>query len=109
MQSAYKKSPPTEKETFTKTPKKTTMAEPKRKTKKEEKSEGVFTETEGKIKDGGLRKALKVDKDYKFSSSSLKPLLKHEEGKKFTFQDNQFFMSEKLKKQIQLAVNMMKK
>ena len=100
------KKPPTEKETFQKKPKKAKASSPKRKSKKEE--EGVFTETENKIKDGGLRKALKVDKDYKFTKSDLSPLLKHEEGKSFMFQGKKFKMTDKLKKQITLAINMMK-
>ena len=102
----YQQKKPTEKETFTKTPTKSKASSPKRKSKKEE--EGVFTETENKIKEGGLRKALKVDKDYKFSRSDLAPLLKHEEGKSFMFQSKRFKMTDKLKKQITLAINMMK-
>ena len=98
------KKPPTEKNTFEKTPKKVKASEPKRKSKSEE---GVFTETENKIKEGGLRKSLKVDKDYKFTKSDLTPLLKHEEGKKFMFQGKSFTMTDKLKRQIRLAVNMM--
>ena len=100
------KKPPTEEQTFTSKPKKSKASAPKRKSKREE--EGVFTETENKIKEGGLRKALRVDKDYKFSKSDLSPLLKHEEGKSFMFQGKRFKMTEKLKKQITLALNMMK-
>lgn len=96
---------PTTKETFEKAPKKSKASEPKRKSKEEE---GVFTETEGKIKEGGLRKALKVDKDYKFTKTALSPLLKHDIGDKFKFQNKQFIMTDKLKKQIRLALNMMK-
>jgi pyruvate/2-oxoglutarate dehydrogenase complex dihydrolipoamide acyltransferase (E2) component len=100
------KKPPTEKETFTTKPKKAKSSSPKRKSKKEE--EGVFTATEGKIKEGGLRKALKVDKDYKFSKSDLSPLLKHEDGKTFMFQGKKFKMTDNLKKKITLAINMLK-
>ena len=100
------KKPPSEKNTFTSTPKKSKASAPKRKSKREE--EGVFSETEGNIKQGGLRKALKVDKDYKFSKSDLSPLLKHEDGKSFMFQGKRFKMTDKLKKQITLAINMMK-
>ena len=100
------KKPPSEKDTFQKTPKKSKASSPKRKSKKEE--EGVFSETEGNIKQGGLRKALKVEKDYKFSKSDLSPLLKHEDGKSFMFQGKRFKMTDKLKKQITLAINMMK-
>ena len=100
------KKPPSEKDTFQKKPKKSKASSPKRKSKKEE--EGVFTATEGAIKEGGLRKSLKVDKDYKFTKSDLSPLLKHEDGKSFTFQGKRFKMTDKLKKQITLAINMMK-
>ena len=102
----HKDKPPSEKNTFTSTPKKSKASAPKRKSKREE--EGVFSETEGNIKQGGLRKALKVDKDYKFSKSDLSPLLKHEDGKSFMFQGKRFKMTDKLKKQITLAINMMK-
>ena len=98
------KKPPSEKNTFEKAPKKSPASEPKRKSKSEE---GVFTETEGKIKEGGLRKSLKVDKDYKFAKSDLTPLLKHEVSKKFMFQGKSFIMTDKLKRQIRLAVNML--
>ena len=95
---------PTERDTFEKKPKQSRASVPKRKSKKEDK--GVFTETEGEIKIGGLRKALNVDKDYKFTKSDLSPLLKHEEGKKFMFQGKSHTMTAKLKKQIRLAINM---
>ncbi len=98
------KKPPSEKDTFQKAPKKVKASEPKRKSKKEE---GVFTETENKVKEGGLRKSLKVDKDYKFAKSDLTPLLKHEVSKKFQFQGKTFTMTERLKKQIRLAINML--
>tara|TARA_A100000171_G_C2103548_1_gene131033 strand:+ start:36 stop:341 length:306 start_codon:yes stop_codon:yes gene_type:complete len=61
-----------------------------------------------KIKEGGLRASLKVGKDYKFSKSKLTPLLKAEIGKTFTFDNKKIKMTEKMKKQIQLAINMMK-
>jgi len=61
-----------------------------------------------KIKEGGLRSSLKVDKDYKFSKSSLTPLLKKEVGSTFKFEDKNIKMTDKLKKQIRLALNMMK-
>ncbi len=100
----YQQKKPTEKDTFQKTPKKAKLSSPKRKSKKEE---SLFTETDNKIKEGGLRKALRVDKDYKFSRSDLSPLLKHEEGKSFMFQSKKFKMTTKLKKQITLALNML--
>ena len=100
------KKPPSEKDTFQISPKKSKFSSPKRKSKKEE--EGVFTEIENKINDGSLRKALKVDKDYKFSKSELAPLLKHESGKSFNFQGKKFKMTDSLKKKITLAINMLK-
>lgn len=103
----YKSKPPSEKETFQKAPKKSKSSDPKRKTKEEEK-EGVFSETEGKIKQGGLRSSLKVDKDYKFTKSKLQPLLKHDVGDKFKFENKSITMTDKIKKQIRLAINMMK-
>ena len=101
----YKQKPPTEKETFTTKPKKSKSSSPKRKSKKEE--EGVFTETANKVKEGGLRTALRVDKDYKFSKSDLAPLIKHESGKSFMFQGKKFKMTDKLRKQITLALNLL--
>ena len=99
------KKPPSEKETFEKTPKKSKASSPKRKSKKEE--EGVFTATEGAIKQGSLRKELKVEKDYKFTKSDLAPLIKHESGKSFNFQGKKFKMTDNLKKKITLALNML--
>lgn len=98
---------PTEQETFKSKPKTSKSSKPVRKTKQEE-SEGVFDAVKNKIKDGGLRKALKVDKDYKFSKSDLAPLLKHDIGIKFKFQNKNFTMTERMKKMIRLALNMMK-
>jgi len=95
---------PTEKDTFEKMPKKNKASAPVRKSKREE---GVFTSTEKKIKPGALRKALDVDKDYNFSKSDLSPLLKFEIGKSFMFKGKKFIMSERLKKMIRLAINMM--
>lgn len=93
-----------EKDVFEKKPKATkTSAKPK---KGEEGEERLFDDLE--IKEGGLRSSLKVPKDYKFTKSKLRPLLKHEEGKAFEFEGKKIKMSEKLRKQIQLALNMMK-
>ena len=74
----------------------------------EEKEEPLYDEVKGKIKSDGLRKALKVDKEYKFKKPALNKLLKHEEGAKFSFEGHEFKMTEKLRKQVQLALNMMK-
>ena len=73
----------------------------------EEKEEPLYDEVKGKIKSDGLRKALKVDKEYKFKKPALNKLLKHEEGAKFTFEGNEFKMTEKLRKQVQLALNLL--
>ncbi len=102
-----KEEKPKKKEVFETKPKepKKAKAIPK---KGEKDEEGVFDETKGKIKEGGLRKALKVDKDYKFTRPKLTKLLKLDDGAKFDFEDNQFKMTDSLKKKIQLAVNMMK-
>jgi len=61
-----------------------------------------------KIKEGGLRSSLKVDKDYKFSKSKLAPLVKKEVGTTFKFEGRNIKMTEKIKKQVRLAINMMK-
>ena len=100
----YQQKKPSEKDIFQKTPKKSKASSAKRQSKKEE--EGVFSETEGNIKQGGLRTALKVDKDYKFTKSDLATLLKHESGKSFMFQGKRFKMTDKLKRQLTLALNM---
>lgn len=92
---------------FEKKPKESKKAKPVPK-KGEKDDGGVFDETKGTIKEGGLRKALKVGSDYKFKRTELTKLLKVEPGDNFKFNDNTFKMTEKLKKQIQLAVNMMK-
>lgn len=100
----YNSKKPTEQETFKSKPKTNKSSKPVRKTKQEE-SEGLFQDTKN-IKDGGLRKALKVDKDYKFSKSDLAPLLKNDVGDKFRFQNKNFTMTERMKKMIRLAINM---
>lgn len=73
------------------------------------KSKGLFTETEGEIKEGGLRKMLKVKKDFKFKLPELRKLSKLDEGKEFKFEGKDFKMTKLMKKRIQLAINMMKK
>ena len=60
------------------------------------------------IKKGGLRNSLKVDKDYKFTKSKLRPLLKHEEGKTFDFEGKTIKMTEKIRKQVQLSLSRLK-
>ena len=95
------------KDIFEKKPKESKRAKPVPK-KNDKDDERLYEATDGKIKEGGLRRALKVDKDYKFKKGVLQKLLKHEEGKKFDFEGHSFTMTEKLRKQIQLAVNMLK-
>lgn len=93
-----------EKDVFEKKPKSVKVnAKPR---KGEEGEERLFDDL--KIKEGGLRAAMKVGKDYKFTKSKLSPLLKHEIGKSFEFEGKKIKMTEKLRKQIQLAINMMK-
>jgi len=79
-----------------------------KKSKKEDEG-GVFSETEGKIKEGGLRRALKIKTDGEpLTKKELSPLLKHDNDKTFQFRGNSIKMTDKLKKQIRLALNMMK-
>jgi len=93
---------------FEKKPKTAKKAQPQRRNKEEE-SEGVFDAVKkGKIKEGGLRRSLKVDKDFKFSKSNLSPLLKHADGDKFKFENKQITMTDRIKKQVQLAINFLK-
>ena len=95
------------KDVFEKKPKESKKAKPAPK-KGDKDDERLYEATDGKIKEGGLRRALKVDKDYKFKKGVLQKLLKHEEGKKFDFEGHTITMTEKLRKQIQLAINMLK-
>lgn len=60
------------------------------------------------FKKGGLRKALKVGDDYKFKRSELNKLKKVEVGDMFDFHSKKHKMTSRLKKQITLAVNLMK-
>jgi len=92
------------KEVFEKKPKVTKV---KPKPKQGEKDEEELYDNL-KIKEGGLRASLKVDKDYKFTKSKLTPLLKKEVGSTFKFEGRNIKMTEKIKKQIRLAINMMK-
>jgi len=71
------------------------------------KSKGLFDEVKDDIKEDGLRKQLKVKKDYKFKIGELKKLDKVKEGDAFKFQGKDFKMTKLLKKRIQLAINMM--
>jgi hypothetical protein len=62
-----------------------------------------------KFRKGGLRRSLKVGDDYKFKRSELKKLSKIEVGEKFEFHGKTHKMTERLKKQIVLGMNLMKK
>ena len=104
MPGHYEKSKQKESDVFDKKPKATKISAKPR--KGEEGEERLHDDLE--IKKGGLRNSLKVDKDYKFSKSKLRPLLKHEEGKTFDFEGKKIKMTEKIRKQIQLAINLMK-
>tara|TARA_R110000787_G_scaffold277766_2_gene387273 strand:+ start:176 stop:490 length:315 start_codon:yes stop_codon:yes gene_type:complete len=94
-------------EVFEKKPKASTKAKPE--PKKVDKAEGVFEATDDNIKEGGLRKSLKIDKDYKFTRPALNKLRKNEVGSTFEFEGKKHKMTERLAKQVQLALNMMKK
>ena len=94
-------------EVFEKKPKATPKTKPE--VKKSDKAEGVFEATDGDIKEGGLRKTLKVDKDYKFTRATLNKLRKNEVGSSFDFEGKKHKMTDRLAKQVQLALNMMKK
>ena len=61
-----------------------------------------------KFEKGGLKKALDVPEDYTFSEKELERLKAHELGKRFQFKGKKFTMDEKLKKQITLALTLMK-
>tara|TARA_R100000655_G_scaffold92313_1_gene133381 strand:+ start:896 stop:1324 length:429 start_codon:yes stop_codon:yes gene_type:complete len=74
---------------------------------KPKKEAGLYEET-AKIKQGGLRSSLKVPTTYKFTVRALTPLLKVDIGKKFSFLEKEFTMTERMKKQIQLAITMLK-
>ncbi len=97
---------PTEKkkEVFEKKPKATKVTVKPKQGEKDE--EQLYDNL--KIKEGGLRTSLKVDKDYKFSKSKLSPLVKKEVGTTFKFEGRNIKMTDKIKKQIRLAINMMK-
>lgn len=70
---------------------------------------GVFSETDGKLNHGALRKALKVKGNEKLKRPELSRILKNtKEGEMFKYNNNSFKMTEMMRKRIQLAVNMMK-
>ena len=61
-----------------------------------------------KFQKGGLKKSLGVSDDYTFSKPELERLKKHDVGKKFKYKGKDMQMTEKLKKQITLALTLMK-
>lgn len=62
-----------------------------------------------KFRKGGLKKSLKVGEDYTFKRSELNKLKKIEVGESFEFHKKKMKMTSKLKKQITLGLNLMKK
>ena len=99
MYSSEKK--PSEKDTFEKAPKKVNV-----KIKPNPNEEEA---TESKIKESGLRKSLNItDNSYKLTKPVLNKLLQNEINKIFVFRDKKIKMTANLKKQLQLAVNMIK-
>ncbi len=61
-----------------------------------------------KFEKGGLKKSLGVSDDYTFTTRELERIKGHEIGKKFQFKGKRFEMDDKLKKQVVLALNLMK-
>jgi len=96
------------KDIFETKPKESPKAKPVKK-KGAEEEETLYEAVDGKIKEGGLHRSLKVDKDYTFKRSQLLRLLKMEVGESFKFEGKSIKMTERLKKQLQLGVNMMKR
>ena len=60
------------------------------------------------FKKGGLHKSLNVPMSYKFTMRRLEGLKKKKIGKEFTFQKKKFTMNSKLKRQVVLAINLMR-
>lgn len=61
------------------------------------------------IRKGGLHQSLDVPDDYTFTTKVLKSLKQVEVGDSFMFRRKKFKMTGKLKKQIVLAINLMKR
>ena len=83
--------------------------EPKRPKVKVEPAGGVFEETEGKIKEGGLRKFLSLKKDEKVTLPELRRMVKVEPGGSIAFRGKKLVQTDKSLKQARLALNMMQK
>tara|TARA_R110000744_G_scaffold235241_1_gene352931 strand:- start:537 stop:905 length:369 start_codon:yes stop_codon:yes gene_type:complete len=60
------------------------------------------------IRKGGLHQSLKVPDSYKFKIKALNSLKQVEVGDKFKFKNKTILMTERLRKQIVLAINLMK-
>ena len=107
-QQQYKKPVTEAKDIFEGKVKEKPKSKPKPVKGEEDKDESLFQAVKGKIKIGGLHDSLKVPRDFTFKVYILNRLKKIETGEKFTFEGNNLKMSERIKKQIQLALNMMK-
>ena len=92
-----------------------TKSKSKRNFEKEDKKKGSNKETvelDGQkvtFQKGGLHRSLKVPEEYTFKRSELNKLKKIEVGELFKFKKNEIKMTSKLKKQLILALNLMKK
>jgi len=69
---------------------------------------GVFTETKGAIKEGALRKALKMEEKDKLNKMVINKMLKTKNGEMFDYKGNSFKMTALMRKRLQLALNMIK-
>ncbi len=57
------------------------------------------------IKQGSLRRALRLKKDEKFKVTELRKVNKTDTGKMFMFRDKEYKMSPLMKKRVTLAIN----
>ena len=72
------------------------------------KKELLFNELDGKIKQGGLRRQLRLKKNDRLTKADVAKMARVAEGKSFEFNGNQFKMTKLMKKRVLLAKNMMK-
>ena len=72
------------------------------------KREQLYDELDGRMKEGGLHRQLRLKKGDKFTKTDIAKLARVAEGKSFLFKGNQFKMTKLLKKRILLAKTMMK-
>jgi hypothetical protein len=68
----------------------------------------LYDKLDGRMKEGGLRRQLRLKKGDKFTKPDINKLARVAEGKSFLFKGNQFKMTKLLKKRILLAKTMMK-